>query len=59
MHIRIHCTVGTKYNVQGIPCLIVLDANDGSILDTEGRKTVVEAVGNINKALHCNKWVLK
>jgi hypothetical protein len=54
-----HCTVGTKYNVQGIPCLIVLDANDGSILDTEGRKTVVEAAGNINKALHCNKWVIK
>ena len=55
--IALHCIVllsnplGTKHSVRGIPAFIVLDASDGSTLDTNGRSTVTGAKGDISKAL--------
>lgn len=42
--------LGAKFNVRGIPCLIILDAN-GNIKDLDGRTTVGRANGNVAKAL--------
>lgn len=44
-------SLGTKYSVRGIPAFIVLDAADGSAVDTNGRSTVTGARGDISKAL--------
>lgn len=43
--------LATKFGVSGIPFLVVLDAADGSVKDTNGRSTVMNAQGNTAKAV--------
>jgi nucleoredoxin len=46
--------LGSRFGVRGIPSLIILDAADGSIKDSDGRSTVSSAKGVTSKALA--KW---
>ena len=45
---RIEST-STKYGVQGIPTLIVIDAKTGKTIDTKGRMTVASKKGQAYK----------
>ena len=47
--------LGSKYGVRGIPTFIILDADDGSIKDKDGRSTVASAKGDNSKAV--KKWL--
>ena len=40
-----------KYEVKGVPTLIILNGINGEIIDNNGRSTVTGAKGNIPKAL--------
>ena len=43
--------LGTKFGIRSIPFFIVLDSYDGSMIDSNGRSTVVTAKGDVSKAL--------
>lgn len=45
-----------KFGVRGIPFFVILNGNDGSVLDTDARNTVAGARGVTSKALA--KWAV-
>mmetsp|Transcript_21329 Transcript_21329/g.19405 ORF Transcript_21329/g.19405 Transcript_21329/m.19405 type:complete len:150 (+) Transcript_21329:49-498(+) len=47
-------SLSNKYDVSGIPSLIILDGVTGKIKDRDGRTTISQARGDINKSLI--KW---
>lgn len=53
---RVKDSISTKYDIAGLPTLLVLNMANGSVLDTDGRKTVTEARGNTSKAL--KSWIV-
>eukprot|EP00596_Hydrurales_sp_CCMP1899_P010841 CAMPEP_0119041502 /NCGR_PEP_ID=MMETSP1177-20130426/12441_1 /TAXON_ID=2985 /ORGANISM="Ochromonas sp, Strain CCMP1899" /LENGTH=147 /DNA_ID=CAMNT_0007007591 /DNA_START=136 /DNA_END=576 /DNA_ORIENTATION=+ len=46
--------LSSKYEVQGYPTFVILKAEDGSVVDAEGREAVSAAKGNTSKCL--SKW---
>jgi hypothetical protein len=46
--------LGAKFEIQGYPTLLILKAEDGSLVDMEGREAVAGAKGNTSKCL--SKW---
>lgn len=44
-----------KFEVNGIPAMIVLDGKDGSVKDNNGRSTIMNAHGDTEKLLR--EWV--
>eukprot|EP01035_Chromulina_nebulosa_P023409 gene23409-30339_t len=46
--------LSNKYDVAGIPTLIILDGVTGEVKDKDGRTTISQARGDINKVLI--KW---
>lgn len=46
--------LGQRFGIRGIPALIILDAADGSVKDSDGRTTVSAAKGVTSKAT--KKW---
>lgn len=46
--------LGEKFSVRGIPHLVVLNPEDGTVKDADGRSTVSGAKGNTAKAV--SKW---
>lgn len=52
---KVKDSISTKYDIKGLPTFLVLNMADGSVLDTDGRKTVTEAKGNTSKAM--KSWV--
>jgi hypothetical protein len=47
-------TLGAKFEIQGYPTFMILKAEDGSLVDMEGREAVAGAKGNTSKCL--TKW---
>lgn len=41
LHIALQEKLGDKYNVTGIPTLVILDASSGEIISKEGRRLVM------------------
>lgn len=44
-------SLSTRFSIEGLPTFLVLNMADGSVVDTDGRKTVTEAKGNTSKAM--------
>lgn len=53
---KVKDSISTKYDIKGLPTFLVLNMADGSVLDTDGRKTVTEAKGNTSKAM--KSWIV-
>lgn len=51
---KIAVDLGVRFEVEGYPTLLILNAEDGSLVDAEGRATVTSAKGNTSKCL--TKW---
>ena len=43
-----------QFNVLGLPTFVILSGTDGSLIDIDGRATVLGAKSDISKAL--SKW---
>lgn len=43
--------LSTRFQIQGIPSLIVLNGSDLSVIDADGRSTISKIKGNIKKAI--------
>ena len=44
-----------KFGVRGIPTLVILKGQDGSLIDDKGRGTVMEFKGDVKKAF--KRWL--
>ena len=47
--------LATKFSVSGIPMLVILNAEDGKLKDSDGRTTVSNSRGNSNSTI--DKWL--
>jgi hypothetical protein len=46
--------LASKYSVSGIPAFFVIDSNTGTLIDGDGRSTVMSCRGNLSQLL--KKW---
>jgi nucleoredoxin len=53
-HPSIKEDLSTRFEIKGLPTLVILNMADGSMKDAEGRGTVTSAKGNTQKVL--KKW---
>jgi nucleoredoxin len=53
-HPSIKEDLSTRFEINGLPTLVILNMADGSMKDAEGRSTVTSAKGNTQKVL--KKW---
>lgn len=50
-------SLSSKFSVSGIPALFILNGTDGSIVDSDGRSTVMNARGDARKILKAWKLI--
>ena len=48
---RVGQELSGKFSVSGIPALFILSGADGTVMDTDGRSTVMNARGDVRKML--------
>lgn len=48
--------LGLSFSIRGIPTLIIVDPENGTIIDKDGKTTVEEAKGDVDKLI--NHWNL-
>ena len=44
-------SLSTRFNIEGLPTFLVLNMADGSVVDTDARRTLTESKGNTSKAM--------
>lgn len=49
--------LSSKFSVSGIPALFILNGEDGSVVDSDGRSTVMNARGDVKKLLKAWKLI--